>query len=229
VRVLCGEDIMTRQRGTVWAGVLLGLLVLAVVGCGDKPGPEKNEQPAVKDELSAAKAVEKLGGQVRMDANRPGKLVRDVDLSDKPITDAQLKELMKELKELDNLEELRLENTQVTDTGLKELKDLKSLLTLALFGTKVTDAGLKEVNKIKSLRWLGLEGTKVTDAGLKELKELQNLKTLRLDYNTKVTDAGLKELKDLKSLKTLFILGTKVTDAGVKELKTARPGITIYH
>ena len=41
---------MSRQRGTVGAGVLLGLLVLAVAGRGD--------------EVAAVKAIEKLGADV---------------------------------------------------------------------------------------------------------------------------------------------------------------------
>ncbi|HKB37026.1 MAG TPA: hypothetical protein VKD72_11265, partial [Gemmataceae bacterium] len=160
---------MARQRGTVGAGVLLGLLVLAVAGCSGKPEPEKNEQPGVKDEQSAVKAIEKLGGTVRVDAKRPGKPVVDVDLSGTTVAGAELKEL----KELKSLQGLRLGDTKVTDAGLKELKELKRLQELDLSITKVTDAGLKELKEIKSLQALDLSDTKVTDTGLKELKELK--------------------------------------------------------
>ncbi|HKB38219.1 MAG TPA: hypothetical protein VKD72_17355, partial [Gemmataceae bacterium] len=129
------------QQGTVRAGVLLGLLALAVVGCSGKSEPEKNEQLGVKDEQSAVKMVEKLGGKVMRDDKRPGKPVVAVDLYE----------------------------TKVTDAGLKELKELKNLRTLNLGGTGITDAGLKKLKEFKSLQGLNLMDTKVTDAGVKEL------------------------------------------------------------
>src|SRR5262245_59688478 len=133
---------MIRQQWAVGASVLLGLLVLAVVGCSGKSEPEKNEQLGVKDEQSAVKMIEKLGGKVMRDDKRPGKTVVKVDSID----------------------------TEVTDAGLKELKELKSLKRLELYGCKITDAGLKELKELKSLQTLWLAKTKVTDAGLKELK-----------------------------------------------------------
>jgi len=49
------------------------------------------------------------------------------------------------LKELKNLQTLRLIDTAVTDAGLKELKELKNLQLLTLYRTKVTDAGVMEL------------------------------------------------------------------------------------
>jgi len=74
--------------------VLLGLLALAVAGRAD--------------EAAAVKAIEKLGGRVTRDDNRPGKPVVFVDLR----------------------------GPQVTDAGLKELKGLKSLQSLNLWFIK---------------------------------------------------------------------------------------------
>jgi internalin A len=127
VRLLGGEAIMARQRGTVGAGLLLGLLFLA--------------GPGQADEAAAVKAIEKLGGNVTVDAKRPGKPVVGVSLFFTQVTDAGLKEL----RELKSLTELDLGFTAVTDVGLKELKELKSLQTLDLSRTKVTDAGLKAI------------------------------------------------------------------------------------
>src|SRR5215470_7339694 len=143
---------MVRQQVVMGAAVLLGLLVLA--------GPGR------ADEASAVKAIEKLGGRVTVNPERPGKPVVGVDFN----------------------------NPQLTDAGLKGLKDLKSLQTLSLIRTAVTDAGLKKLKEFKSLRELDPSGTQVTDAGLKELKELKGLKTLGL--GRKITDKGLKELKE---------------------------------
>lgn len=208
LRFFFEEAIMARQRGTVGAGVLLGLLVLAVVGRAD--------------EAAAVKAIEKLGGEVRRDEKVAGKPVIGVSLCRPQVTDADLQVL----KELKRLRGLGLNTANVTDTGLKELKEIKTLELLALNSTKVTDAGLKELKQLKNLKELFLADTAVTDAGLKELKQLKSLRVLWLE-STKVTDAGLKQLKELKSLRKLDLFDTKVTDAGVNEFKAALPKLEI--
>src|SRR5262245_3500831 len=140
---------MARQQWAVGAGVLLGLLVLVVAGWAD--------------EAAAVKAIEKLGGRVTRDDNRPGKPVVAVNLFGAKVTETGLKEL----KELKSLQALKLSGIKVTDVGLRELKELKSLQSLSLIDTQVTDAGLKELKQLKGLRDLRLGGTRVTDAGLK--------------------------------------------------------------
>src|SRR5215471_16010582 len=99
---------MARQQGAVGAGVMLGLLVLAVAGRAD--------------EAAALKMIEKLGGRVTRDAKIAGKPVVRVNLPLSKVTDADLKEL----KELKSLQYLSLSFTKVTDAGLKELKELNS-------------------------------------------------------------------------------------------------------
>ena len=102
---------MARQRGAVGAGLLLGLLVLAVAGRAD--------------EATAVKMIEKLGGTVTRDNRIAGKPVVDVDLRGTKVTDAGLKEL----KEFKDLQTLNLAATKVTDAGLEELKELKRGVT----------------------------------------------------------------------------------------------------
>jgi hypothetical protein len=67
-RFLSGRNIMVRHRGMLGGGILLGLLVLATDGRAD--------------EAAAMRAVEKMGGKVEVDANRPGKPVVAVFLKD---------------------------------------------------------------------------------------------------------------------------------------------------
>src|SRR5262249_43081667 len=142
---------MARQRGAV-AGVLLGLVVLTVAGRSD--------------EAAAVKAIEILGGRVKVDAKQPGKPVVAGYLDGSKVTDT----LMKDVKELKSLRELGLSRTAVTGEGLKELKELKHLQRLNLFGTKVTDAGLKELKEFRHLQWLQLGF--VTDGELRTLREI---------------------------------------------------------
>src|SRR5262245_46399914 len=77
-----GRKLMARQRWTVGAGMLLGLLALAVTGRAD--------------EASAVRTILDLGGAVSVATKRPGMPVVKVDLSGTKITDAGLK-VLKEL------------------------------------------------------------------------------------------------------------------------------------
>jgi hypothetical protein len=119
------------------------------------------------DEASAVKAVEMLDGKLTRDDDAPGKPVVTVELTGSKVTD----DVLKELKDLKQLQTLGLGATGVTDAGLKELKSLKQLHTLILLGTDVTDAGLKELKDLKQLKTLVLSKTKVTDAGITDLKK----------------------------------------------------------
>jgi hypothetical protein len=51
---------------------------------------------------------------------------------------------------------------------MKELVGLQNLEQLRIGGTKITDEGLKELAKLKNLKMVGLAGTPMTDEGLKE-------------------------------------------------------------
>lgn len=147
-------------------------------------------------EAKAVAAVERMGGTVTRDEDRPGKPVVEVHLGFSQAADADLKELAP----LKRLQVLALSFTPVTDAGLKELTALPSLRKLYLNDTCVTDAGMKEVVRLRGLQALYLGGTKVTDAGLKELAALKGLTALKV-HSTSVTATGVKELKaDLPSL-----------------------------
>ena len=48
---------------------------------------------------------------------------------------------------IDELEELELTDTKVTDAGLTHLKELNNLEMLDLIGTQVTDEGVKQLQQ----------------------------------------------------------------------------------
>ncbi len=116
----------------------------------------------------------------------------------------------------------------MTTHGLLHLKDLTNLQTLRLQYTKVTDAGLVHIKGMTKLKELVLAVTKVTDAGLVHIKGMTKLKTLILGF-TKVTDAGLLHLKDLTKLQRLELENTKVTQTGIADLKKDLPDCKISH
>ena len=84
------------------------------------------------------------------------------------VTDAELEQL---LKGLENLEDLDLYRTNITDAGLEHVKVLKNLRYLNLhWQKKVTDAGLEYLKGLESLQHLDLRGTNVTDEGVNKLQ-----------------------------------------------------------
>jgi len=104
--------------------------------------------------------------------------------------------------------------------------DLENVYELNLGDTQITDAGLRDVAKLQNLEELVLENTQITDEGLKEVAKLQNLKELHL-ADTKVTDKGLKEVAKLQRLMYFYLHSTKVTKRGMTELKKALPNCEI--
>jgi hypothetical protein len=139
--------------------VLLAVGLFALAGCTSVIPPSTPEAKAVA-------YVEKLGGIVNRDPNRPGDPVVSVHLRECKVTDADLKELAP----FTELASLNLSKTQVTDAGLKELARFQKLQSLGLRETAVTDAGIKDLAEIKSLTDLYFGGSKITLEGLKELR-----------------------------------------------------------
>ena len=116
---------------------------------------------------------------------------------------------------------------EVADAQLAMLTPIaQQVYELNLAGSKVTDAGLAAVAQLPNLRRLHLEKTAVTDAGLAHLKGLANLEYLNL-YATGVTDAGLAHLAGLKNLRNVYLWQTKVTAEGAAALKKSVPTVTI--
>lgn len=109
------------------------------------------------------------------------------------------------------------------DARLAALEPIKdNIAQLDLGRTIITDAGLKTVAGLSRLASLDLRQTKVTDAGLETLTSLKNLRSINL-FATGITDAGLKHLAAIKSLRTVTLFQSKATPAGVAELKKALP------
>jgi len=93
------------------------------------------------NEAGAVAALEKLGARVSTRGNQPGRPVIEVNLTNRQITDADLKCLV----DLQQLQVLNLADTPITDAGLKELVACKQLQEVNLVGTKVTAKGRKEL------------------------------------------------------------------------------------
>src|SRR4051812_6825343 len=78
-------------------------------------------------------------------------IIRDDQKPDKPVVGIIMwgsdykAELLKELKEIKDLQKVRIGGPWITDDGLKELREAKALQMLEIRSPKVTDAALKEL------------------------------------------------------------------------------------
>jgi hypothetical protein len=217
-----------------WAQFSLATMFLVVsllcVGLALVVGPAERQRRAVA-------AIEALGGQVLYAPSHKGTSdaflrrwlardyfdeIREVSLGGTQVTDADLDDL----QALKGLKWIWLVNTQITDAGLAHLHRLTALKSLDLNGTQVTDAGLAHLNGLMRLEALDLNGTQVTDAGLTHLQGLTGLKLLWLG-SSRVTDAGLAHLHGLAELQELNLSGCQVTDAGLTQLRQALPNCKI--
>lgn len=93
----------------------------------------------------------------------------------------------------ENIVQLKLGNTQITDSAMKQISQLPVLQQLHMENTGVGDRGLTELSSCKQLRYLNLVNTKVTDEGLATLKQFPALQHIYL-YQTTVSQQGLATL-----------------------------------
>lgn len=117
----------------------------------------------------------------------------------------------------DNIVNLVIKKTRITDGGMSKLADMANLQTLNL-PSQITDAGLQIISTFKSLQRLDASFTAISDHGIEHLTRLSNLQELYLS-DTKVTDAAFDHLLKMRKLKTIFLSGTVVTDNGIARLE----------
>lgn len=104
----------------------------------------------------------------------------------------------------------------------------QNVAQIDLSRTKVTDAGLAPLGDLPRLTRLDLHETAIGDEGVKQLGGLKNLTYLNL-YNTQVTDAGLKEIGKIKSLKSVYLWQSKVTPKGAEGLQKDLPDAKVNY
>lgn len=124
----------------------------------------------------------------------------------------------------DDIQELNLHGTDVSDEALHHVTRLTGLRSIDLRSTRISDAGLEGFDALVNLEevWLDAigvnrEGFGVGDGAMRWLGRLPKLRTINLRY-AKVTDAGLAELVHCGSLTELVLAGTQVSDAGLPHL-----------
>ena len=161
--------------------------------------------------------------RISYDASLVGRPIVGADLSSLPLTDHDVRVLIRQSPEM---WWLNVAGTKITDACLADLGRVQGLTDLCLGRTAITDSGLKQVARAEQLTILSLAGTSITDIGLEHIAKLTDLRELDL-RGTRVTDAGLKSLHRLHRLELLFVHRTGVTSDGVRDLAKSLPNAQI--
>jgi Leucine-rich repeat (LRR) protein len=185
-------------------------------------------------------------GSLKRDEGQPGRPIVEVNLRFTNTGDADLKGLatlvklrkldlsqnggltgagFRDLKALQDLEELDVNFCPISDDGMKSIAGLRKLKKLSISGAKITDAGMREIAKLDNLQELSASGMLLNgpdrneprDAAIKELGRLSQLRKLDLS-NTQTADESAGAFAGLPQLKVLHVFGTRITDNGLTEL-----------
>lgn len=126
-------------------------------------------------------------------------------------------EHLSQLKEFQELEEIYLQGSRVSDRGLMFLRNCPRLRELDVSDTEVSGAFFGELTELPRLETIWMSRCHVTDDGARAVGQLRHLSYLTL-YGAEISDAGMSSLAGLSALETLNLGNTKVTDRGLREL-----------
>ena len=133
------------------------------------------------------------------------------------------------LRDLPNLEHLRIFEAPTDEACLEPIAALSQLKILDLRNTRVTDAGFRRLAGLSHLEQLLIDGRDLTDEGLATLACWPRLQNLHLRDSWEgvvldpsrpghVTDRGLASLAVAQELDTLSLVGARITDSGLAVL-----------
>jgi hypothetical protein len=104
-------------------------------------------------------------------------IIRDDKSTDKPVIGVIMwgpgfkGDLLKELKQLPNLQKVRIGGPWITDDGVKELRSIKTLQMLEIRSPNVTDGALKDLQEaLPKLKYRRASPGETPFAGLEEKK-----------------------------------------------------------
>ena len=145
-------------------------------------------------------------------------------------TDLTLKEMEEALRQLPEIDTVRLNYSQVKGSGLIHLLVLPKLEELSLEGAAIDDSGIRGLRGFHRLIILKVSHTTIGDAGVQIItEECPNLRSLDLS-NTRITDASAKHLERLTELRNLEVSNTLLSKERFQELRRALPKLkTIEH
>jgi len=149
------------------------------------------------------------------------------------------------IAEMDNLEELFIRSSKITDDGIALIGGMKNLKYLSLDRcTKLTDKSLDTLEKMTNLERLSLTKTRVSLAGVRRVAKMKNLNTICVSYlpcdttcvkefaklnlsrlamqRSMIVDSDLNFLIPMKTLQILDVKETMITKKAVQVFHEAR-------
>ncbi|MFT5523028.1 MAG: hypothetical protein ACI9HK_000972 [Pirellulaceae bacterium] len=142
--------------------------------------------------------------------------ITELDLNRSFVTDAGLVHLDK----FPELTTVDLSMCKITAAGLTPIVSHPKIHTLILHSTAVGDAGIDQIIGMLQLKDLDLTSCKITDAGVEKLAVLENLERLILNQNQPVSGATFKIVAvKCKSLRVLGVDRTSFAPMGFATLK----------
>jgi len=149
-----------------------------------------------------------------------------LDLSNKGITDDDLKHIVELLGNELSLKYLFLYNNQLTEIHPNTFKGLSSLVRLDLSYNKISYIHPDTFKGLGSLKWLNLAGNQLTEIHPDTFKSLSSLKWLNLRDN-QLTEIHPDTFKGLSSLELLYLYDNQLTQLH-KSITEMLPDCSIY-
>ena len=134
-----------------------------------------------------------------------------LNLSNKGITDDDLKHIVELLGNELSVEVLSLYNNQLTEIHPDTFKGISSLERLYLDNNKLTTIHPDTFKGLSSLKWLSLPYNQLTTIHPDTFKGLSSLKWLSLPYN-QLTEIHPDTFKGISSLERLYLYNNQLTE-----------------
>ncbi len=181
--------------------------------------PKKTAQEAMA-QFSATPVYRRTNEQLTELASFPE--VRDqitnLDIQSSTITDAGFAALPK----FDHVEQLNISTLNYTNDALANVAKMKSVTAIWMAKgaqkDKNSDAGMGYLKQMKQLTELHVDASKLTSAGIAEIAQMTQLEKLSVNGVTGFADEHLQMLAPLVNLKYLDLTGSYVTDNGLQYL-----------
>jgi uncharacterized membrane protein len=114
------------------------------------------------------------------------------------------------------------------DLALKKLLPIKEqLVELKLTSSGITDKDLSIVKQLSNIEKLWLDENEITDQGIKDLVELKNLFYINLTF-TSVSKIGIEQLMNNKAIESVYLYQTGLNQTEISALKDKWKNIKIY-
>ncbi|GAA5505137.1 hypothetical protein [Novipirellula caenicola] len=136
-----------------------------------------------------------------------------LEIDDFEITDSMLLQV----KDLEAVETLIVDQGRVTDEGIAHLPTLPNLQLVRLRYSPITDAGMATLAKCSSLWYVNLPHAECTAKGVQLLKAIPELRQLRI-ASPKLGNEVTREIASIQSLRGVHLIDVPVTNDGLKSL-----------